>query len=261
MVMQNQSHPLARDELIRVLTAYKGIATANGAADGTTIIDTNLIGRNDFVTEKTVLIMSGNARDEDKGAASFNTLTGQITLQGTGFSAQITAGTLFRILNFSSVEIDVDAINTKIGTNTDPAGTTTLFAWLANIFAGAGGIAAIFALVNAILTLTETGGTVTATGLGTEDNIYINDAPAGEYYPRKVVIDLSDLAGGETATIRTYYRIKSGGTARLKDEVIFNGVQDLPMKNIELEPNRFGIIVTIEGTAGVVYDWEAHYEV
>jgi len=261
MVMPNQSHPLARDELVRVLVSYTGVTTANGAADGSTLIDSNLIGVNDFVTEKTILIGSGAARLEDKGATAFNPATGQITLQGTGFSVQITAGTLYKIINISSVEIDVAAIDTKIGTNTDPAGTTTLFAWLANIFAGAGGISAIFALVNAILTLTETGGTVTTTGPGTEDNVYINDAPAGEFEPRKVVIDLSDLAGGETATIRTYYRIKSGGTARLKDEVTFAGVQSEPMKNVELEPNRFGIIVTIEASAGVVVDWEAHYEV
>jgi hypothetical protein len=156
---------------------------------------------------------------------------------------------------------DINAIKTEIGTNADPAGTTTLFAWLANIFAGAGGISAILASVNAILVLTETGGTVTTTGPGTEDNVYVNDAPAGEYEPRKVVIDFSDLALGETATVREYYRIKSGGVARLTDEVTFTGVQAQPMKEIHLEPNRFGVAITIEGTAGVVYDWECHYGV
>jgi len=261
MVMQNESHPLARYELIRVLTAYRGITTANGAADGTTLFDSNLIGRNDFVTEKTILIMSGNAQDEDKGAIAFNTLTGQITLQGTGFNAQIVAGTLFRVLNFSSVEIDVAAIDTKIGTNTDPAGTTTLFAWLANIFAGGGGIAAIFALVNAMLVLTETGGTVTATGILTEDNVYINNAPAGVFKPILVTINMSDLAGGETATVRVRNRIEAAGALELKGApVIFNGVQAEPLKDIELTPNRFGCSITIEATAGVVFPWEVHYE-
>ncbi|MBA7593414.1 hypothetical protein ES703_00334 [subsurface metagenome] len=258
MVM-NRGHALSRDELIRVLTAYTGITTANGAADGTTLIDNNLIGSNDFITEKTILIGSGIAAREDKGAASFNAVNGTITLQGTGFNSQILAGTIYRIINISSIEIDVAAIDTKIGTNTDPAGTTTLFAWLANIFAGAGGITAIFALVNAILVLTETGGTVTATGPGTEDNVYINDAPAGVFRPIIVTLDTSDLAGGETITVRTRYRIRAGGTARLKGApVIFAGVQAEPMKDIELTPNRFGIIVTIEGSAGVVFDWEVH---
>lgn len=115
--------------------------------------------------------------------------------------------------------------------------------------------------VNAMLTLTETGGIVIATGLLTEDNVYVNDAPAGEFYPRKVVIDLSDLAGGEVATIRTYYRIKSGGVAKLKGApTIFAGVQAEPMKDVDIEPNRFGIQVTVEATVGTVIDWEAHFE-
>lgn len=132
--MTSKGHALAREELVRVLTAYSGITTADGAVGGTTLIDANLIGRNDFITEKTILIMSGDAKDEDKGAASFAPLTGRITLQDPGFSAQIKAGTIFRVLNISSIEIDVDRIDTKIGTNVDAAGTTTLFAWLAKLF-------------------------------------------------------------------------------------------------------------------------------
>ncbi|MBA7675474.1 hypothetical protein ES703_83709 [subsurface metagenome] len=135
-------YALARAELVRVLTAYTGITTADGAADGTTLFDINLKDNPaisaDAIPEKTILIMSGPAAQEDKGAASFVNATGEITLQGTGFSAQIKAGTLFRVLNISSVEIDVANINTKIGTNTDPAGTTTLFAWLAKLFTGTG---------------------------------------------------------------------------------------------------------------------------
>jgi len=131
--MVNRAHAFARDELVRTLTSYTGITTADGAADGTTLIDSNLIGRNDFITEKTILIMSGPAKDEDKGALSFDNGTGTITLQGTGFSAQIKAGTIFKVLNISTVEIDVAAINAKIGSNTDPSGTTTLFARLRQI--------------------------------------------------------------------------------------------------------------------------------
>ncbi len=57
------------------------------------------------------------------------------TPQGTGFNAQIKAGVIYRVLNISTTEIDVATINAKIGTSTDPVGTTTLFAWLAKIFA------------------------------------------------------------------------------------------------------------------------------
>ena len=135
--MAGEAHALARDELIRALTAYSGVATADGAVGGTTIIDSNLIGRNDFISKKAVLIMSGPAALEDKGAASFNNVTGAIALQ-SGFSAQITAGTVYRILNISSVEIDVATILTRIGTNVDAPGTTTLFAWLAKLFTQGG---------------------------------------------------------------------------------------------------------------------------
>jgi len=232
--MAGKGHALARDELIRVLTVHTGTTTSNGAAGGSSLIDSSLIGINDFVTHKTILIMSGDARYETKSATAFNPATGDITVNPP-FSAQITTGTLFKIINL-------------------PAGSSLIIV-IATVLS-------ILDLVNAELVLTETGGTVTATGLGTEDNIYVNDAPAGEFEPRKVVVDLSDLAGGETATLRTYYRIKSGGVARLKGApVIFNGVQAEPMKDIELEPNRFGIVVTIEATVGVIFDWEVHYGV
>jgi len=132
--MASRGHALSRDALIRTLTAYNGITTADGAVDGTTLVDSNLISRNEFISEKTILIMSGDAKDEDKGALSFVPATGVITLQGTGFSAQIKAGTIFRVLNISTVEMDVATIDGKIGTNTDPVGTTTLFAWLLKIF-------------------------------------------------------------------------------------------------------------------------------
>ena len=108
------AYALARAEFIHSITAYQGITTANGAAGGTTLFDSNLIGRNDFITEKAVLLMSGNAQYEDKGAAAFNPVTGQITLQGTGFSAQVVAGTIYRILNISSVEVDVETLLTRL---------------------------------------------------------------------------------------------------------------------------------------------------
>ncbi|KKL13872.1 hypothetical protein LCGC14_2521420, partial [marine sediment metagenome] len=128
----------SRDALLRTLTAYSGITTGDGAGDGTTLVDTKLIDNAlispSGIPEKTILILSGDARGEDKGSVSFNNGTGAITLQGTGFSAQIKAGTIYRILNISSIEIDVANIDTKIGTNVDAAGTTTLFAWLVKLF-------------------------------------------------------------------------------------------------------------------------------
>jgi len=126
-----------------------------------------------------------------------------------------------------------------------------------------GAIDTILSMVNALLMLTDTGGTVTTTGPGTQDDVYVNYDPAGVFKPLKVQLDFSLQTDTETVVVRTWYRIKSGGTFRLKGEVTFAGVQDPPLKNIELEPNRFGIAVTIERIAGdaKAYDWSVSYEV
>jgi len=366
--MVSQGHALSRDELVRALVSHTGIATADGAVTNDSLIDSNLIGWDQRkIVEKTILISSGDSNLEDAAATVFNPVTGEITIS-PAFSNQILAGTVYRIINISTVELDVLHILTRIGTNVDPAGTTTLFAWLANIWAGLlggqglvyggivtaavagasftiaslaglgatkfasttqppyrayvlrealGGIGGapqgemaaitgyvtatglftpnapaftvdiavgdevlilhpriaeildiyqetnqIFNLVNAMLTLTETGGTVVATGLLTEDDVYINNAPVGAFKPVLVKINMSDLAGGEVATVRTRYRIEAGGALELSEPpVIFAGVQAEPLKDVDLKPNRFGVQVTIEATAAVVFPWEVFSEV
>jgi len=119
----------------------------------------------------------------------------------------------------------------------------------------------IFNLVNAILTTTETGGTVTTTGPGTEDNVYINNAPAGVYEPLIVKIDFTGQTVAETVTVRTYYRYNAGGGWILEDTNTFAGVQAEPSKRIPLDPCRFGIRVTMERIAGAAqnYDWYVVY--
>ena len=92
----NQAHALARDEISHAITVFSGWATADGLIGGTTIIDTKLIGVNDFLAGKAILIMSGPCAWEMKTATSFVPGTGTITTPP--FSARITAGTLYRIL-------------------------------------------------------------------------------------------------------------------------------------------------------------------
>ncbi len=117
----------------------------------------------------------------------------------------------------------------------------------------------IFDLSNAILVLMETGGTLTTTGA--EQDVYINETPAGVYEPLKVQIDLTTLIAAEIVVIRTYYRIAPAGALIKKDEVTFTGVQNEPLKNIELEPNRYGVQVTLERTAGAAraHKWAVLY--
>ena len=102
--MTSKGHALSREELVRVLTAYSGITTADGNVGRTTLVDDNLNGRNDFVAGKTILIMSGAAKDEDRGATTFSSADPATITVSPAFSARIMAGTIFRIVNISSVE-------------------------------------------------------------------------------------------------------------------------------------------------------------
>jgi hypothetical protein len=117
----------------------------------------------------------------------------------------------------------------------------------------------IFNLVNSMLVTTETGGTLATTGA--VQNVYLNNAPTGVFEPLCVKIDLTNLVGGEVVVIRSSYRIAAGGNLILQDTVTFTGVQAVPLKQIELQPNRFGVQVTLERTAGAArnHDWEVVY--
>ena len=126
---------------------------------------------------------------------------------------------------------------------------------------------ALTAIVNAIReitdvtpVLTETGGTLTTDG--TEQNVYINNAPAGVYRPICVKIDFTNHTATETVVLRTYYRIAEGGGWLQDDGVTYIGVPTVALINVELLPTRFGIRVTLEKTAGTNRDylWEAFYE-
>jgi len=120
-------------------------------------------------------------------------------------------------------------------------------------------LVAIYNLLDAILDLTETGGTLAATG--GEDTIYLANAPAGVWEPRHVLIDLTNMAGVDDVTIRIYYRIKNGENLILQYEESYLGDQSVDLWEQQLAPNRYGVQVTLEQTAGVNrnYDWEVLY--
>lgn len=117
----------------------------------------------------------------------------------------------------------------------------------------------IFSLVNALLVLQETGGSITTDG--TEQEVYRVETPMGVFEPAKVQIDFSNNTAAETIRVRVRYRITGGGAFILKDEMVFAGVQDPALKNIELEPNRHGIRVSIERLAGGAwaYEWAVFF--
>ena len=111
------------------------------------------------------------------------------------------------------------------------------------------------------LILTETGDTLTTDG--TEQNVYINDAPSNLFAPRGLFIDFTNHTAGETVVIREYYRIKTGGNYIKADEATYAGVPDPLLVYVALKDNRFGVKVTIEKTAGTnrAYDWEVTYKI
>jgi len=119
---------------------------------------------------------------------------------------------------------------------------------------------AIKVVTDSLSVLTETGGTLTTDG--GEQNVYINNAPSGIYRPVCVKIDFTAHTAGETVVVRAYYRIKSGGGYILQDEDTYAGLVSPELINVTLEPNRYGVKVTMEKTVGAnrAYDWEAVYE-
>ena len=181
----DKHYALARAAILAALTAYTGITTADGAGDGSTLVDANLIGVNDFISNKTILIGSGDGNREDSGAESFVSGTGTITVVSP-FSAQIKAGTIYRVLNISSVEIDVDSIKTQ----TDKlAGETPVSD-------------SVSANWN-----TETG----TSGEAGEDLVTIGAADT-KYKLHSLLLNISALTGGAVVTVKLFMKVK--GTER-----------------------------------------------
>ena len=104
MVMQNFHQALDRDAILRALSSFYGITTADGNIGGTTLFCSALIGSNDFITDKTILLESGLAIFEDSGATAFNPVNGQITVN-PAFNSRVLAGTAFYVLNTISPAI------------------------------------------------------------------------------------------------------------------------------------------------------------
>lgn len=155
--------------------------------------------------------------------------------------------------------IDAEEVIPAIGRSSDaaaiPSLTTSIVSIVKKIYES------VVSLLTSVLTLTETGGTMTTDG--TEQNVYINNAPAGVYDPKIVQIAFANHTLTETVVIKEYYRISSGGGWALQDSRMFIGAQAMELMNIELEENRFGVKVTIEKTAGTNrdYDYEAVYRI
>lgn len=108
--------------------------------------------------------------------------------------------------------------------------------------------------------LSEIAGQITTDG--NEQTVYTEENPAGIFDPRTFKIDMTNQTATETLVVKVYYRIAVGGGMVLQSSTTFAGAQDPDLINVDLEPNRYGIRVTIQLTAGTnrAYDWEVFYE-
>jgi len=95
--MENRAHALAREELVRTLTAYRGVTTGDGASGGTSLVCSNISGQT-YLTRhnKSILIMSGAAQYETVGIAS---VSGEEVTFTEALSNRIVVGVSFRVLN------------------------------------------------------------------------------------------------------------------------------------------------------------------
>jgi len=79
-------------------------ATGNGAADGTTIVNTAHTQTNDYWNGRLVKMLTGTCAGEEVVISDFDAGTDTITLAGVGFSAQIDAADTYIITDWQETE-------------------------------------------------------------------------------------------------------------------------------------------------------------
>lgn len=104
-------------------------ATGNGAADGTTIINTAHTEADDYWNGRTVLMLSGTCVGESCLISDFVKNTHTITLDGVGFSAQIDSGDTYALVFIEDTDYALNYLHGSIFMM--PAGhMTTLTSYL-----------------------------------------------------------------------------------------------------------------------------------
>ena len=128
------------------------------------------------------------------------------------------------------------------------------------------GLDQVQAQMNAQLSLSSTGGSLTADG--TEQTLVIVNEPLGCWWPNVLFIDLDNMILGDTIIIRVYYRLSDAGTLKLWDSQTFTGLDGslvnlAKILDITFMPNRHGFQVTLAQTAGTnrSFAWEFIAEV
>ena len=112
---------------------------------------------------------------------------------------------------------------------------------------------AIYDVAEAMPVLQETGGTLTTDG--TEQNLYIRNAPESTFAPRVVMISLDDMVALDDLTVRLYYRLADGGGWVQYDYANYVGADGGLANNnkmiaVTLLPCRHGVRLTVQQTVG-----------
>lgn len=118
----------AYDPKVSGLISYRGETTANGAADGSTLIDTNLTTKPDYDGNQVIITSGpyiGQARDI-VGATNGGTVNPH-----QNFGGQITQGTKFVIAALRTVPAEVAALAADVG-NASASALGSLYAILGN---------------------------------------------------------------------------------------------------------------------------------
>ena len=136
---------------------------------------------------------------------------------------------------------------------------------LTNVSQGVATLNSIWARVQLLGVLETSSGTLTATGA--EQVVWQQDAPTAVYEPRAVLINLDNMAGGDTTIIQVYYRLAAAGVYGRLDYQTYTGADGgltdgRTLVEVALQPNRYGARVTLTQSAGVMrtYPWAAFEE-
>jgi len=219
--------------LRQVLTMIQTISTVNGSSGTVDKFDTNLTEASDDHYNGSILMFtSGNLAGQSRLIIDYDGSTKEITVHP------------------SLTEAPADGDNFAIFTGN----------FQNAIITGSKGLQQIYDLIDQLFNLNRVGDTITTDG--TEQTIWIIDNPDFPFRPTKLIIDFTNQTASETIEIKEYYRIKSGGSYILKAKYTFADVQDPALIVIDLEPNTYGVKLTIEKTAGgnQSYDYEIYFE-
>ncbi|HUV76235.1 MAG TPA: hypothetical protein VMW00_06290 [Dehalococcoidales bacterium] len=212
--------------LVESTIVRRGTTTAAGAATGDSITDVALAGAGaDSFVDMMAIVYPGEHLNVDSfDITAFNNATGEITLNHAykEVAAAMPAGVDYIITTHKFAADEIAALAVTLGQ--------------------------VFDIVNAMLTLQETGGVLTASAA--EQYLYVNNSPLGEFRPLTVLINLDPMVATEQIVVKEYYRITATGDLELLDVMTYDGVDGgladgRKLIAVDMEPNRYGAAVTL----------------